>query len=317
MRNETIFLQTNDIEEIAILFGGPTLNPVKLSSGKFEGRLLQVPLNDDIQCWQLNWNQKVQLLGSLPPGTVSLWIPITAGFRGIWQGFECHSHQVILNVDGKIDYTQIAGEQVACITTNQQHYLGGFGQVHLSFSEKEASKQGILVPDRDRLQILHKHLEEIFALAIANPNLSSRSYLAELIIQNLLPGIIDLTYSATDLSQKSSRSLNRILKFKRAVEFIRANLNQPLTLQILSSEIGISPRSLIYSFREFLGMGPMEYYKSNRLNAVRQCLKTANANTDTVVVIAKRWGFRHMGHFSADYRAMFGELPSETLQRSF
>jgi AraC family ethanolamine operon transcriptional activator len=30
--------------------------------------------------------------------------------------------------------------------------------------------------------------------------------------------------------------------------------------------------------------------------------------------VAARWGFWHFSQFSADYRRMFGELPSETLR---
>jgi hypothetical protein len=31
--------------------------------------------------------------------------------------------------------------------------------------------------------------------------------------------------------------------------------------------------------------------------------------------VANSWGFWHMGQFAADYRAMFGELSSSTLNR--
>ena len=32
-----------------------------------------------------------------------------------------------------------------------------------------------------------------------------------------------------------------------------------------------------------------------------------------VAEVASRWGFWHMGQLAADYRQLFGELPSETL----
>lgn len=36
-----------------------------------------------------------------------------------------------------------------------------------------------------------------------------------------------------------------------------------------------------------------------------------------VTDIANDWGFWHMGQFAADYRELFGELPSQTLKRDF
>ena len=34
---------------------------------------------------------------------------------------------------------------------------------------------------------------------------------------------------------------------------------------------------------------------------------------ETVTAIALRWGFTHLARFSGQYRARFGELPSQTL----
>jgi AraC family ethanolamine operon transcriptional activator len=62
-------------------------------------------------------------------------------------------------------------------------------------------------------------------------------------------------------------------------------------------------------------LSPLAYFKASRLNAVRQELKAGYAGTTTVREIAQRWGFRHTGEFAADYRRLFGELPSETFNR--
>lgn len=60
----------------------------------------------------------------------------------------------------------------------------------------------------------------------------------------------------------------------------------------------------------------MAFLKTCRLNAVRRALKAADSRTETVAAVAVCWGFTHPGEFAADYRRLFGELPSETLNAS-
>jgi transcriptional regulator GlxA family with amidase domain len=50
---------------------------------------------------------------------------------------------------------------------------------------------------------------------------------------------------------------------------------------------------------------------------VRNELLAADPETTTVVSVANKWGFTHMGHFSGYYTRLFGENPSVTLQRGF
>ena len=316
MQNNTIFtLQTNDIDEMAAAFGGLNLVATQLSSGSFISNFLQVQL-EDIQCRQISWNQKIQLLGNMLPNTISLWVPLTVNYKSIWNGFECHGQTVILNLDGKVDYTHLAGELVACTIVSREQLSQSIRSCELERLRNASLEHGVLVPNLKQLQILRSYLAEIFSLAVSNPDLLSRSHLNQMIIDNLLSSIAELLIGSKCLSDQTDRSRTRTLKLKQAVEYIRANLHQPLSLQIIATEIGISRRSLMYGFRELFGMGPMEYCKNNRLNAVRRQLKRADSKSDKVLEIAKGWGFHHMGHFAADYKALFGELPSETLRHS-
>ena len=77
---------------------------------------------------------------------------------------------------------------------------------------------------------------------------------------------------------------------------------------------GSSWRTLDYAFRERLGITPKQYVNAVRLNAFRHELTIASPDT-LVADLANQQGFWHMGQLAADYRAMFGELPSETLRR--
>jgi len=63
----------------------------------------------------------------------------------------------------------------------------------------------------------------------------------------------------------------------------------------------------------------MAPFKALKLNAVYEALNSqlrASAPSGaTVQEVAGQWGFTHTGNFAADYRHLFGELPSETSAR--
>jgi AraC family ethanolamine operon transcriptional activator len=106
-------------------------------------------------------------------------------------------------------------------------------------------------------------------------------------------------------------SSNRERLVRRADDYVRARLGEPLSLLDLCRELGVSERALHYAFQEVRGLSPLAYCRACRLHAVRQELKAAPA-TATVQAIARRWGFGHTGEFAAAYRRLFGELPSQT-----
>jgi AraC family ethanolamine operon transcriptional activator len=97
-------------------------------------------------------------------------------------------------------------------------------------------------------------------------------------------------------------------------EYMRAHIDEPISLQNLSDACGFRPRSLINAFEAFTGVSPMSYLKALRLNGVRDALRAAERERVRIIDVAMDWGFDHMGHFAADYRAMFGERPSETIR---
>ena len=53
-----------------------------------------------------------------------------------------------------------------------------------------------------------------------------------------------------------------------------------------------------------------------RLNAVRRELRALAAAGQPVSIgdVAARWGFWHWSRFTENYRLLFGELPSHTVQ---
>lgn len=97
-------------------------------------------------------------------------------------------------------------------------------------------------------------------------------------------------------------------------EHIHAHADAALTPGCLAELAGVSLRSLYAGFREHRGLSPMAYLRTVRLERVRQDLLNDAAVT-SVTAAALRWGFAHLGRFSAEYRRQFGECPAETLRR--
>ena len=101
------------------------------------------------------------------------------------------------------------------------------------------------------------------------------------------------------------------IRFRLARDYMAAHLGQPVYLEDLCTASGLSRRSLQQIFRDKTGISPMEYLCLRRLHGARHELKCGMASV-SVKTIAFRWGFWHLGRFSAEYRRVFGELPSTT-----
>lgn len=131
-------------------------------------------------------------------------------------------------------------------------------------------------------------------------------------MQRQLVGTVIDCLDAAGPAADRSRGSRRHWQIVRA---IRENvLNQPdcpLSVAELSLRLAVSRRTLQNAVAGTLRMSPVSLLRALRLSETRRELPGAASVTE----VATRWGFWHFGHFARDYRAMFGELPSETLRR--
>jgi transcriptional regulator GlxA family with amidase domain len=102
---------------------------------------------------------------------------------------------------------------------------------------------------------------------------------------------------------------------KRAIDFIEAHLQRPISLADIARASGVPGRTLLEHFKSHRSASPMRYLRDARLARVRQALMRAD-DTASVTDIAIKWGFNHLGRFAIEYRGQFGESPSETFRRS-
>lgn len=111
------------------------------------------------------------------------------------------------------------------------------------------------------------------------------------------------------------RRSNRVAYVRQACDYVEAHRGDVVRLADLAGVVGVSIRTLEYAFRDVVGMGPLAYARIRRLNMARRSLLAGRSVAVSVSDVAIDHGFGHLGYFARDYKALFGELPRETLAR--
>jgi AraC-like DNA-binding protein len=101
---------------------------------------------------------------------------------------------------------------------------------------------------------------------------------------------------------------------RRARDYINVHLGDPLPLEALAREAGVSPRTLQNGFRQFLDTTPAAYIRDRRLEAVHAALRCNPSRAVTDVLI--EYGVNSFGHFAKAYARRYGCLPSATARRA-
>src|SRR6185437_16028060 len=101
----------------------------------------------------------------------------------------------------------------------------------------------------------------------------------------------------------------------RALRWLRGHLSEPVRLERLADIGGVRPRTLETHFKMVLRTTPLGWARQMRLRRARQQLLQSGQGA-SVTNVAMANGFTQLGRFAAQYRKVFGELPSATFRRS-
>ena len=104
---------------------------------------------------------------------------------------------------------------------------------------------------------------------------------------------------------------------KLVLDYLHGEPTEEITAVEMCTLADCSQSWLERSFRKRFGVTPKKYAKYLRLSRLREnLLNPDDADGRTVIELASIYGFWHMGQLAADYRKVYGELPSDTLKRS-
>jgi AraC family ethanolamine operon transcriptional activator len=107
-------------------------------------------------------------------------------------------------------------------------------------------------------------------------------------------------------------SRQRVLE--RALGLITTSDGAAVYVEDLSDAAHVSERTLRNVFHESFGIGPIRYLRLCQLHRIRAGLRDADPDRDTITKVATECGVWDLSRLAREYRALFGELPTQTLR---
>ncbi len=116
--------------------------------------------------------------------------------------------------------------------------------------------------------------------------------------------------------RKRPLRIERSAAFRSIFEFLRTLPSGPVYVEDLCRATGLPERTLRLLFLEQFGESPVRVLRARRLCLAYEALQEPGVGLKQIREVAGSYGFWHMGQFAADYRALFGERPSDTVRRA-
>jgi AraC family ethanolamine operon transcriptional activator len=285
--------------------------------GSFEGWIDICTQNEVIITRQFS-NRAWIGRGTPPEDYISFLIPVAGGERSVFQGRTLGDTDLFMMCPGSEGSLAVSDNSYLLGINIPKDRLRSLTQLNQNSLSQPIDRligetRVIRFPERAYLDLIHAVKQIHLHSRNNNPVGASPMVLGELeelLIAGLCIGFDDQLAIDPDARARQ----NHVRHYHRALDYIHVHLTEPLGWETLCHQVGVSRRSLEYAFRNVSGVTPGQYIKLRRLAAARKMLVEADPAQTTVTSIALKYGFHHLGSFSIDYKSLYGESPSQTLQ---
>jgi len=264
-------------------------------------------------CLQAHFHQH----GGSPLGyrTVAILASGSAGFR--WCGELMTSDKMlVMPKNGEFDSVSSPGLDFFNISLSEE-LLQWAAQQHLgiTISDVLSAERAIYRCGGERVSQLRRLLQKYSAFLPGRIHSGAASpLLDEQFGRSLALLVVEVMASAGPSTPRASQG-RRQKAVATALKYLEDGEYIGVSVADFVRESGVSRRTLESAFQDSLGISPAAYIKIFRLHQFRRDLGNTSPETSSVAELASRHGFGHGGQLAADYRRLFDEPPSTTLQR--
>jgi AraC-like DNA-binding protein len=98
----------------------------------------------------------------------------------------------------------------------------------------------------------------------------------------------------------------------RAIERLRRDFGQPVRIEELARDLGMSGSGFHQHFKAVTGMSPLQFQKQLRLQEARRLMLGEDLDAASA---GARVGYNDAAHFNREYKSLFGVPPMRDMQR--
>jgi AraC-like DNA-binding protein len=304
-----------DPDEYATSVRAGTVKLIVAERGNFNAKLVRIDLH---RLWMQRFSENLARIvdtTSHVGGRIYLFFRVRPGPRLTLAGIEMHPSFIVRYSSTTDYYQQSSGAAEFATMSLPLADLAtiGDGVAGVDLTSVPGDPRLVTPPPApmQRLQRLHAaagHLAEHAPEIIANP------HAARGLEQALVGAMFECLGGGQERESTIAQGQHAIVmrRFRRVLE---ENPEEALFIPEICKAIGVAGRTLRLCCQEHLGMSPKRYLLLRRMNLVRRALHRGTADLTNVTDVATRYGFWQLGRFAVEYRALFGESPSVTLQR--
>jgi AraC family ethanolamine operon transcriptional activator len=287
----------------------------QLDAGAFEGSLLFSQF-DRLQISRNKWGRSIHYRGTSPEDTFGMALTLEQEGEARWMGTEASRNDVIIQKPGaEADYISAEKWDALVFTVPKQEMEQAIFDIYGDRPDIQSLLHGVVhfsQKTRDRLCRLGLGYCKVLEGSIQQSAASERlAPLARSMTHILIAELV------RDIGLKSEKpSICRAREIVRfAEDYAKKPESHPIKMGTICRELGISERAFYYAFTQTVDMTPANWLRIHKLNRAHTDLRKSDPKNNLVHQIAFRNGFIHMGNFGQNYRRLFGETPSCTLQR--
>jgi len=296
------------------VISGYDMNVNQIGRGSFTAYLQQIKYGP-ISISRITSRLRVEANGMPPPGVRTFGVPTVNCQPFVWRDKQTSGNTIQIYKPGT-ELAMITGPAFEAIDIslteddfNNLNNIWGFPDLARLIQHRE-----MVECEPAKMHELRKLLIYICSSIDREPDRLRQDTTLQNLISYQVPYLLAKALMTSIVHKVKATTDKRSKAIKTAIDYIHLSTDIVTSIQRICRDTCINKRTLERAFLDKYGMTPKSYLQSLRLNDAYKILLHSDPETTKVTDVALSLGYWHMSQFAADYRHLFGELPSETLK---